>query len=205
METAERPSSRDQNRRLPRWESAFVTTNNWVVIGLMGSMAALVFANVVSRYVYNHSIIWVEELTQYQMIWITYLGAGLALRQGRHVAVELIEDLLPAGLRRGLRVFIGLAILGFLLAAAWFGFQIVAFTWNQETPVMNIRTGIPYLGVPIGALVCALHLVLVFRDFVERRFEPSDDLDPEATNAEAVLADIALDPAPEAATGRAAR
>src|SRR5690606_6818329 len=90
-------------RRLSRWEAAFVTANNWVVIGLMGTMAALVLANVVSRYVYNYSIIWVEELTQFQMIWITYLGAGLALRQGRHVAVDLVENLLPPGLRRGLR------------------------------------------------------------------------------------------------------
>ena len=188
-------------RRLSRWESGFVMANQWVVIGLMGSMAALVFANVVSRYVFNHSIIWVEELTQYQMIWITYLGAGLALRQGRHVAVDLVEDHLPPGLRRGLRILIGTAILGFLLAAAWFGFQIAAFTWNQETPVMNIRTGIPYLGVPIGALVCGLHLVLVFRDFMERRFEASDDLDPEATRAEAALVEAAL----EAAPGRAAR
>ena len=54
--------------------------------------------------------LWVEELTQYQMIWITYLGAGLALRQGRHVAVDLVGDLLPPGLRRGLRIFIGVAI-----------------------------------------------------------------------------------------------
>ena len=189
-------------RRLPRWEAAFVGANNWVVIGLMGSMAALVFANVVSRYVYNYSIIWVEELTQYQMIWITYLGAGLALRQGRHVAVDLVGDLLPPGLRRRLRIFIGVVILGFLFATTWFGFQIAAFTWNQETPVMNIRTGIPYLGVPLGALVCGLHLVLVFRDFVERRFEASDDLDPEATGAEAILAEATLAPAAGTASRR---
>jgi TRAP-type C4-dicarboxylate transport system permease small subunit len=201
METVN-PTSAPEHRRLSRWEAAFVAANNWLVIGLMGSMAALVFANVVSRYVLNHSIIWVEELTQYQMIWITYLGAGLALRQGRHVAVDLLEGLLPAPLRRGLRIFIGLAIFGFLLATAWFGFQIAAFTWNQETPVMNIRTGIPYLGVPIGALVCGLHLVLVFRDFVERRFEASDDLDPEATGAKALGLQAALDPAPGAASGR---
>lgn len=157
-------------------ERAFVRANQWLIVALMGSMAALVFANVVSRYLFNHSIIWVEELTQYQMIWITYLGAGLALREGRLVAVDVLEAVMPPALRRGVRLVIGVAILAFLVTLVVLGFQIAAFTWTQETPVLQVPAGVPYLGVPIGALVCALHLVLVFRDFVERRFEGVDDV-----------------------------
>lgn len=156
-------------------ELAFVKANQWLIVALMGSMATLVFANVVSRYLFNHSIIWVEELTQYEMIWITWLGAGLALREGRHVAVDLLEDRLAAPLRRAVRTAVALVMLVFLAALAWYGAQIVAFSWSQETPMMGIRTGIPYLGIPIGALVCGLHLVLFFRDFVERRFEHPED------------------------------
>jgi TRAP-type C4-dicarboxylate transport system permease small subunit len=152
-------------------ERAFVALNRWLVILLMGSMATLVFVNVIARYVFNDSIIWVEELTQYQMIWITYLGAGLALREGRHVAVDLFAEWLPQGLRRYVRVLVGLLMLAFLVTLAVLGFQIAAFTWNQETPVLNIPTGIPYLGIPIGASVMALHLVLFFRDFAASRWE----------------------------------
>ena len=161
-------------------EQVLLAVNRWALIAMMGSMACLVFANVVSRYVFNHSIIWVEELTQYQMIWITFLGAGLALREGRHVAVDILEDYLPEGVRRAVRTVIGILILGFLLTILILGMQIAQFTWNQETPVMNVPTGIPYLGVPIGALLCALHLVLIFGDFVGRRFERTDDPSVEA-------------------------
>jgi TRAP-type C4-dicarboxylate transport system permease small subunit len=155
-------------------ERGFVAANQWLVIVLMATMSVLVFANVVSRYVFNASIIWVEELTQYQMIWITYLGAGLALREGRHVAVEVLQDVLPPALRRYVRWFVALAMLAFLVTLAVLGFRIVQFTWNQETPVMNIPTGVPYLGVPIGAAVMALHLVLFMRDYVDKRFEHVD-------------------------------
>jgi TRAP-type C4-dicarboxylate transport system permease small subunit len=110
------------------------------------------------------------------MIWITYLGAGLALREGRHVAVNVVEAMLPAAARRAVRAAIGIAMLAFLVTLVVLGFRIAAFTWTQETPVLNVPTGVPYLGVPIGALVCALHLVLVFRDFVEGRFEHAEDL-----------------------------
>jgi len=154
-----------------------VRLNQWLVIALMATMAALVFVNVVSRYVFGVSIIWVEELTQYQMIWIAYLGAGLALREGRHVAVDIVEARLPPEARRALRIAIGAAILGFLAALAVLGVRIAAFTWNQETPVMNIPTGLPYLGVPIGAAACALHLALVFRDFAAKRFERPEELE----------------------------
>jgi TRAP-type transport system small permease protein len=68
---------------LGRLERAFVRANQAAVIVLMGTMATLVFVNVVARYIFNASIIWVEEVTQYEMIWVTYLGAGLALREGR--------------------------------------------------------------------------------------------------------------------------
>ena len=156
-------------------EDWFVKLNQWLVIALMGTMALLVFVNVVSRYVFNFSIIWVEELTQYQMIWIAYLGAGLALREGRHVAVDTLQDLLPARLRRVIRLLIWLAIAAFLVTLTILGLQIAAFTWNQETPVMNIPTGIPYLAIPIGAAVFLLHACLFWRDFVERRFEHWED------------------------------
>ena len=88
-------------RMLSSGEQLLLAGNRWALILMMGSMACLVFANVIARYLFNDSIIWVEEFTQFEMIWITFLGAGLALREGRHVAVEILEDYLPAGLRGG--------------------------------------------------------------------------------------------------------
>ncbi len=160
---------------LARLEWAFVRLNQGLVVALMASMAVLVFVNVVTRYLFNHSIIWVEELTQYEMIWITYLGAGLALREGRHVAVDTLQDLLSPLPRRWLRTLIAAAMALFMAVLVVLGVQIAAFTWQQETPVMNLPTGLPYLAVPVGAAGCLLHLLLFWRRFVERRFERADD------------------------------
>jgi len=166
---------------LDRLEHLVVRLNQGLVVALMASMAVLVFANVVARYLFDSSVIWVEELTQVQMIWVAYLGAGLALREGRHVAVDTLQDLLPAALRRVLRQVIAAALALFLLALFVLGLQIVAFTWTQETPVLGISAGVPYLAVPLGAAALLLHLLLFWRRFVERRFdEVADLLDDEA-------------------------
>lgn len=163
-------------------ETAFVRLNQGLIVALMASMALLVFVNVVTRYVFNHSIIWVEELTQYEMIWIAYLGAGLALREGRHVSVDTLQDLLPPAVRGALRHLIALAMALFLLTLLVLGVQIALFTWDQETPVMNVPAGLPYLAVPVGAAGMLLHLLLFWRRFVARDFERSDE---EAEPAEA--------------------
>lgn len=75
-----------------RWQTSAMTVekwllraNRWVLVAVMAAMAVLVFANVVSRYALNYSLIWVEELTRYLMVWVGFLGAGLVLRLGKKV------------------------------------------------------------------------------------------------------------------------
>jgi TRAP-type C4-dicarboxylate transport system permease small subunit len=162
--------------RLAAVERWLVSANQWLIVGLMATTAVLVFTNVISRYAFGKSFIWVEELTQYGMIWVTYLGAGLALREGRHVAVDTLQDLLPARLRHLLRSAIALAMAAFLLVLCVLGVQIAMFTWNQESPVLGVPAGLPYLAIPVGAAACLLHLVMFWRSFVERRFERPEDL-----------------------------
>ncbi|MBX3601476.1 MAG: TRAP transporter small permease [Rubrivivax sp.] len=174
-----RAAARAPHAGLQRLERGVVRTNQALIVALMASMAVLVFANVVSRYVFNHSILWVEELTQIQMIWVTYLGAGLALREGRHVSVDTLQDLLPPPLQRLLRTLIAIALATFMLVLLVLGVQIAQFTWAQETPMMGLPTGLPYLAIPVGAAGVLLHLLLFWRRFVERRFEQAEDLAPD--------------------------
>lgn len=164
-------------------EHWFVRINQWIIMALMASMAVLVFSNVVMRYAFNQSVIWVEEFTQYQMIWVAYLGAGLALREGRHVAVDMLQDFMPESLRRVTRWLLALAIAAFLLTLFVLGLQIVAYTWEQETPVLGWPTGMAYLGVPLGAAAMLLHLLLFWRQFIARDFERSEDIDDAGANA----------------------
>ena len=48
---------------LARAEQRLVWVNRVVVIALMGTMAVLVFVNVISRYIFYHSSVWAEEVT----------------------------------------------------------------------------------------------------------------------------------------------
>jgi TRAP-type C4-dicarboxylate transport system permease small subunit len=161
-------------------EAWFVRLNQWLVIALMAAMAVLVFANVVSRYLLNYSVIWVEEITRYMMVWLGFLGSGLVLRYGAHIAVDVLQDVLPTRAAQALRAAI-VALLGATFAAmAWLGVRYAAFAWGQETPALGWSTGLIYLAIPLGSLLMLAHLLLIARGYiVARRFEKHAAFHPE--------------------------
>ncbi len=144
---------------------------------MLGVMFVLVFVNVVTRYVLGFSFATTEEISTFLMIWITYFGAGLALREGRHAAIDLFQDLLSERARRVVRVSLGILILAFFAGLAYYGIKIVQFGWAQETWATQIPRGIAYLCVPIGAAAFVGHLLLTFRRWVDRNWEESSAQD----------------------------
>lgn len=167
-----------------RAERMLVAANGGVLIGLMASMALLVIANVLARYVFNHSFVWAEELSRYMMIWVGFLGAGLVLRVGAHIAVDVFQDLLPRRAAQAVRVLVLAVLAVSLVSMLWLGVQYVRFAWGQETPVLNWNFGLVYLAIPIGAALMLLYLALIAGPFVrDRRFRQDGGLSPE----EAVL------------------
>jgi TRAP-type C4-dicarboxylate transport system permease small subunit len=133
---------------------------------LLAAMATLVFANVVGRYLLGFSFAWAEEVARYLMIWCALLAAGLALREGAHIAVELLPDALP---RRGaiaLRALVAAIVAGFLGILVWLGLEYADFARMQRTPVLRLSTGLIYLAVPVGAGLCLLHLLIMLPRFI---------------------------------------
>ncbi|GAB4041035.1 MAG: TRAP transporter small permease subunit [Rubrivivax sp.] len=170
-------------RRPSAAERALVRANEAVVIVLTGAMAVLVFANVVARYVFNHSFVWAEELSRYMMVWVAFLGGGLVLRIGAHIAVEFFQDLLPRPAAQALRAAVVALLAVALGAMAWLGAQYVDFAWGQETPVLGWNFGLVYVAIPVGALLMLVHLALVAPDYVrDRRFRADGGLSGEEAN-----------------------
>ena len=85
---------------LTTFDRALLKLNRWVVIVMLASMALMVFANVALRFLTDHSILWVEEVSRYLMIWLTFLGAGIVLRYGAHIGIDTLQERVPRAARR---------------------------------------------------------------------------------------------------------
>ena len=152
-----------------------VRLNRWALIALVGVMAVLVFANVVSRYLLAYSIIWVEELTRYLMVWVGFLGSGLVLRLGAHVAVDALQDVLRPHAAKAVRLAIVVVLAVTFAAMLWLGIRYASFAWDQRTPVLDWSTGAVYLAIPIGAALMLLHLAFIAPGYVAARAHPKDE------------------------------
>jgi TRAP-type C4-dicarboxylate transport system permease small subunit len=165
---------------LEAFDRILLRLNRWLVIVILAAMALMVFANVALRFLTDHSILWVEEVSRYLMIWLTFLGAGLVLRYGGHIGIETMQDRLPRA-APALRAVIFVLLLGFFAFMVWIGTRYAMRTWTQTTPVMEIPVGIVYLAMPIGFALLIVHLLLMARPFVTKReFLVDEDFDPEA-------------------------
>src|SRR5690606_3491469 len=103
------------SRDVKAFERWFIEANRWALVLLLAAMSLIVFANVTLRYLTNFSITWSEEVARYLMIWMTFLGAGLTLRYGGHVAITNLQELLPMRLQRLARLLVAFLMMAFLL------------------------------------------------------------------------------------------
>jgi TRAP-type C4-dicarboxylate transport system permease small subunit len=181
MAEISRPDATASDMRV-RAEAALVAVNRWALIALMAAMAVLVFSNVVSRYVFNYSFIWVEEITRYMMVWVGFIGSGLVLRYGAHIAVEALQDALPTRAAQAMRVLVVIVLAITFAAMTWLGIQYDGFAWDQETPVFNWNFGLVYLAIPIGSALMLVHLFCIAGPYIAaRQFKKSESLTPEDT------------------------
>jgi TRAP-type transport system small permease protein len=100
----------------------------------------MVFGNVVLRYVFNSGIVVSEELSRFCFIWLTFIGAVVAMRDGTHLGMDAVVRALP---RRGQVICFALSQ-GLILACCALLFW---GAWLQHE--VNATTTAPVTGLPM--------------------------------------------------------
>ena len=85
-----------------------------VIMLLFVYMIGAVFAQVIGRYVFNFSIAAADETSTFALIWMVLLAAGLAMRRGQHVGIDILAAQCTPRARRILTLVSALLALWFL-------------------------------------------------------------------------------------------
>ncbi len=166
---------------LNRIERILVACNRWLLILLLLAMACIVFANVVLRYTTGDSIVWAEEVARHLMIWVTFLGAGLVLRFGGHVAIDNLHQAVSTRAARWLRTVVAVGIGIFCLVMIYFSILYVWATRFQTTAATDIPISFIYLAMPLGFLLMFVHLLFIVRGYIaDGSYIESGEMDAEA-------------------------
>jgi len=73
----------------------FFTLLEHLVVLLLFAMVVMVLGNVVMRYAFDTGITVSEEMSRYCFIWLTFIGAMVAMREGGHLGMDTLLKVLP--------------------------------------------------------------------------------------------------------------
>ena len=142
-----------------RWLGRYTRALDMLSGLCLAIMVVLVFGNVVLRYTANSGITVSEELSRWLFVWLTFMGAVVALREHGHLGTDVLVSRLPAAGKKVCLVLAQVAMLyvsWLLLKGSWAQMVINADT---EAPVTGASVGIFYAsGVLMGGSAIAILL-----------------------------------------------
>ncbi len=121
-------------------------------------MVVLVFGNVVLRYAFNSGITVSEEVARWLFVWLTFLGAIVALKEHGHLGSDMLVSRLPTGGKKALLV-IGHLLMLYITWLLFSGsLQQARINWDVEAPVTGAPVAIFYSAGIVFAVSAAVLL-----------------------------------------------
>lgn len=135
-----------------------------LIVCFMVAMVIMVFGNVVLRYFFNSGISVSDEMSRYCFVWLTYIGAMVAMREGGHLGVDTLVKHLPLMGKKAC-LFLSEALMLFINGLFVLG------TWKMhELQVTNISVvvGISMIwiygiGYVVGTVMGLMNLRVLWR------------------------------------------
>ena len=148
---------------------------------LLVVFVTLLFAQIVSRELFAHSIPWSEELSVYLFVWFVYLGASFAAKQSAHNRVTFQFRWMSEKWRMALEALSDLIWVVFNLYLVYLSWTFVFFRMNDywKSQTLGIPMKFVYLVLPISFALLTIRVLQVnYRKFV--RHEDIVDADRRA-------------------------
>jgi TRAP-type C4-dicarboxylate transport system permease small subunit len=106
------------------------------------------------------------------MIWFVLLAAAAGVREGFHIRIVALEEAVPPGARKLMRITSDLLMAGCGIAMVVWGGEMVMRTWSHVIPSLGLPRGLAYLGMPIsGALITLFSLERVLEEAAGRKVQ----------------------------------
>lgn len=138
--------------------------SEWLVIALFAAIVLVGGLQVLSRYAFNASLSWSEELQRYGLIWIVFIALVVGYRRGAHIGMGLFLEKLPAVVQKPMGWAIDLLWLGLGFAMVFYtafyksaaGMSFITSVGRQRSAGMGLRMDVVYACILIGGAYLTL-------------------------------------------------
>ena len=136
-------------------------TEEFLIFILIGVASYITFQEVVLRYVFNTGWAGSYEITTMALIWCTFIGASLGIKENIHIGVDVLVNKFDPKVRRVLIIISIAFCLIFGIVAAVKGFQFSQFISRNHLLSRDLRIPmeIGYLAIPVGGVLICLRFI----------------------------------------------
>lgn len=158
------------SRLLTILDKALTFFEDWTLfITVMVAMISLFF-NVILRYGFSYSLSWSEELVREVILYTTFIGCSVAIKNGSTVRIDALVQLVPV-LKFPLAMFSHFVNLAFAVVMIYFGIQLAVMQVesNQTTLTLNIPTVYLFSILPLMGFLMVVRVLIVMREEILAR------------------------------------
>jgi len=131
-----------------------------LIAAALAVMVVLVFGNVVLRYAFNSGIAVSEEVARWLFVWLCFMGAIAALKDGGHLGTDMLVSRLPVAGKKACMLLghlLMLYVTWLFLDGSW---QQARINLDMEAPVTGASMAIFY-GSGVVFSICAGILLML--------------------------------------------
>ena len=142
------------------------TVERGLGIALILYMVAAITVQVFTRYALGRPIAWVEESATYAFIWMSFVGASVGLKEGRHILIATFGAHLAPRRAAGLRALVWSLVLLTLAVLVVQGWKVMGVEGRSSTISLPIELprswfySMPLMVSSASMILTALFLLL---------------------------------------------
>ncbi len=147
----------------------------WLLLIFYSYIVAVIFIEVLRRFVFQYSSIWGEEIVRYAFIYLVWIGAASAVKDRAHIRIDVLFHYVNPRIKALLYILGDLVMLFVALVALYWSFETVHVSWKFGSVSHGLRVSMVWflLAVPIGFALMTFRLVQSlrrdFQDFAAKR------------------------------------
>ena len=137
---------------MTRFNKALTGVENVLAAGTLAAAVIIAFGQIVLRAVNGTFLFWSEEAVIYLIIFSTFLGAVITLRESEHVNVDIIAVFLGNRGKKAMAILASVITLAYLGGVGFFAWMLIfePFSFSTVTPALKLPLWVVELAVPIG-------------------------------------------------------
>ena len=139
-----------------------------ILLILLVLMTAIMGVQIVSRYVFQNSLTWSEELVRYMFVWSAFLGIPFCIKHGLSIKVDQFRNLFPIPLQKALMYIDKIIIFVLFLVMFIYSCLVVKASYlsGQTSPAMQIPMWIVQLSVCVSSLLSMMRSIQNFVNLI---------------------------------------